>query len=178
MMMAFDNIILIGLTGVGKTTIGRQLAEKLDKQFIDLDKQIELSCGVDIPTIFELEGEIGFRDREAAILLQVLENNSDCVLSLGGGAPLRLSSQQLILNSKSFVIQLIADLEVIAKRLGKSPNKRPLLANDNLLQKITELSLNRQAIYNRISNLEIDASTLKPQQIVAQIIAKLPQNNF
>ncbi len=75
----FSNIIIIGITGVGKTTVGKELARCLEKEFIDLDKRIETICGVDIPTIFEIEGEAGFRERESEELKRIITFSKNCV---------------------------------------------------------------------------------------------------
>lgn len=160
------NIIIVGITGVGKTTIGKHLAEKLKKQFIDLDKFIEVSCGVDIPTIFELEGEDGFRARETEALLQVLATYDNYVLSLGGGCVIRNENRQAITKVAGLVLQLTADLDIIIKRLAKSPNKRPLLANQDLHKKINDLYESRKELYEAVSDITINTSQLKPYQVI------------
>ena len=83
--MLKSNIIIIGITGVGKTTVGKNLAQTLGVDFIDLDKSIEDNCGVDISTIFDIEGEAGFRLRETRELKKVLSYSGNYVISLGGG---------------------------------------------------------------------------------------------
>ncbi len=167
--MTAKNIIIVGITGVGKTTIGKVLSEKLDKQFIDLDKYIEVSCGVDIPTIFELEGEQGFRDRETLALKQVISQNDNYVLSLGGGCVIRSENRQIITRSNNLVLQLIADLKVIVERLVKSPNKRPLLANQDIQQKIENLFNERKEFYDAVSDLTVNTTNLKPAQVVSKV---------
>lgn len=165
-MTAIKNIIIVGITGVGKTTIGKHLAENLKKQFIDLDKFIEISCGVDIPTIFELEGEQGFRERETDALNQVVSEYDDYVLSLGGGCVIRNENRLIISRNNSLVIQLTAELDVIVGRLAKSPNKRPLLANQDLKQKIMDLYATRRELYEMVSDVTINTSKLKPYQVI------------
>ncbi|TXI91110.1 MAG: shikimate kinase [Neisseriales bacterium] len=167
--MTAKNIIIVGITGVGKTTIGKVLAEKLDKQFIDLDKYIEVTCGVDIPTIFELEGEVGFRDRETLALKQVVSQMDNYVLSLGGGCVIRSENRQIITRSNSLVLQLLADLNVLVERLVKSPNKRPLLANQDIRNKIQNLLDERKEFYDAVSDLTINTTNLKPTQVVNKV---------
>ena len=167
--MTAKNIIIVGITGVGKTTIGKVLSEKLDKQFIDLDKYIEVSCGVDIPTIFELEGEQGFRDRETLALKQVISQSDNYGLSLGGGCVIRSENRQIITRSNNLVLQLIADLKVIVERLVKSPNKRPLLANQDIQQKIENLFKERKEFYDAVSDLTVNTTNLKPAQVVSKV---------
>jgi len=86
-MPATNNLFLVGLMGAGKTTIGRQLAQALDKQFIDSDHELESRTGVNIPLIFELEGEQGFRERESSIIDELTQKDN-IVLATGGGAVL------------------------------------------------------------------------------------------
>lgn len=169
MSMMFNNVIIVGITGVGKTTIGKYLAEKLNKQFIDLDKYIEISCGVDIPTIFELEGEDGFRSRETLALSQVIQSCDDYVLSLGGGCVIRSENRQMIVSSNSLTVQLIADLDVIVDRLIKSPNKRPLLANQNVRSRVEELYNSRKELYNMVSDVTINTNRIKPAKVIEKI---------
>lgn len=163
------NIVIVGITGVGKTTIGKFLAEKLNKQFIDLDKYIELACGVDIPTIFELEGEQGFRERETESLKQVIANNDNYVLSLGGGCVIKPENRYLISRQKNLVVQLIADIETLVERLSKSPGKRPLLQNQDLKTKIEKIYTDRREFYDTVSDIIINTSTLKPYQVIEQV---------
>ncbi len=167
--MINKNLIIVGITGVGKTTIGKFLAERLNKNFIDLDKYIENSCGVDIPTIFELEGESGFRLRESEALRQVLQQQHNYVLSLGGGCVIKAENRQLITRSSNFVVQLVADIQTLVERLSRSPHKRPLFFEQNLHQKITNLYNERQEFYAEISDLTINTTLLKPYQVSEQI---------
>lgn len=167
------NIILVGITGVGKTTIGRMLANQIQYTFIDLDKFIEDVCGVDIPTIFEIEGEAGFRARESLALQNVVDTQDKFVLSLGGGSVILEKNRQLLSTTHAWIIQLIADLNIIAERLSHSPNKRPLLNNQNIYQKIHDLYTSRQALYDEISHVTYNTTTMRPQQTVNLIIADI-----
>ena len=167
--MTIKNIIIVGITGVGKTTIGKFLAEKLNRQFIDLDKCIEFSCGVDIPTIFELEGELGFRERETEALTAVIHDQSNYVLSLGGGCVVRPENRQIILRTNNLVVQLVADIEILVERLARSAHKRPLLAKQNLRQKIETLYSERREFYDSISDITINTTYLKPHQVIEQV---------
>lgn len=167
--MTINNIIIVGITGVGKTTIGKFLAEKLDKQFIDLDKFIELACGVDIPTIFELEGEDGFRERETESLKELINNHDNYVLSLGGGCVIRPENRQIITRNNNLVVQLVADIRILVDRLSKSPSKRPLLANQDLKTKIERLYADRRDFYDSVSDITINTTSLKPHQVIEQV---------
>ena len=175
--MTIKNIIIVGITGVGKTTIGKFLADSLNRKFIDLDKFIETSCGVDIPTIFELEGENGFRERESEALNQVINNYDDYVLSLGGGCVIRAENRHVIARNNNLVIQLIADLDVIVERLARSPNKRPLLANQDLKKKIEELYDTRRELYEMVSDVTINTTKLRPHQVISIVESHLDPSN-
>lgn len=167
--MMFNNVIIVGITGVGKTTIGKLLADKLKKPFIDLDKYIENLCGVDIPTIFALEGENGFRDRETFALSQVVNHESEYVLSLGGGCVIRSENRQMIMRDDSVTIQLIADLDAISNRLLKSPGKRPLLTSQDIRAKIYQLYAERKDLYDLVSDVTINNTNLRPSQVADRI---------
>lgn len=171
--MKNKNIILIGITGVGKTTVGYLLAQKLHRKFIDLDKFIELHCGVDIPTIFAIEGENGFRQREYDALEYVLNKYSDAIISLGGGAVIQESNRLLIKQNNCEVVHLHADIEFIAKRLIKSPNTRPLLANGNVKDKIDTLYNSRRVYYEELANHYIDVTNKGPYSVIKEIRSAL-----
>jgi shikimate kinase len=166
-----NNLVLIGITGVGKTTIGKQIAKSLDKKFIDLDKNIELRCGVDIPTIFEIEGEEGFRKREHFELEHVLTKSDSFVLSVGGGCIVPKSNRDLILNNHIFIVQLYATIPVLVERLAKAVSMRPLLNGvEDPTDKITQLYQTRKQFYDEIANLTIDTSNLHPNQTAEIVI--------
>ena len=167
------NIIIIGITGVGKTTVGKALADSLHKEFIDLDKNIELHCGVDIPTIFAIEGEGGFRERETDELRRTLKSTSSCVLSVGGGCVLRRENRQIITSGNNIVVQLYANTDTLVERLSKSATKRPLFNNVNIAAKVTELYKSRKEYYDRVTDFKINTSSMKPPQVIDDIIAYL-----
>ena len=164
------NIIIIGITGVGKTTVGRLIAEQLNKEFIDLDRSIEHHCGVDIPTIFTIEGEEGFRRRETDELSKIVSGNARYVLSVGGGCVIKPENRDIILAGNNTIIQLVADLNVLVERLLKSPSKRPMFQNTDIEAKIKSLYDVRKDIYDLISNLKLNTSNLRPSQ-VADLVA-------
>lgn len=171
--MLRHNIVIIGITGVGKTTIGKALADKLGKDFIDLDKNIELRCGVDIPTIFEIEGEAGFRDRETDELRRIINTHTNYVLSIGGGCVVRAENRALLGSGSNLIVQLYADTATLVDRLAKSPSKRPLFANVDIEKKVMDLYQARKEYYDKVTDIKINTSSLKPSQVVEQIIARL-----
>ena len=172
------NIILIGITGVGKTTIGKALAERLNKEFLDLDKNIELRCGVDIPTIFAIEGEEGFRDREANELRLTIKNNMNFILSIGGGCIIRPENRKLLSSGANIVVQLYADIETLVERLSKSAAKRPLLHGTDIAAKISELYNSRKDLYDNVSDIQVNTSNMKPNHVIDEIIKFLKKKEI
>lgn len=171
------NIIIVGITGVGKTTIGKLMAEALGKEFIDLDKSIELRCGVDIPTIFEIEGEDGFRERETFELKETITKQHNFVLSVGGGCVIKEINRKLLLTPGNIVVQFHADIPTLVDRLSKSVNKRPLIQNTDIASKVTALYEARKEFYAKVSHLTFDTSGMRPNQVVDGVIHQLQSLN-
>lgn len=167
------NIIFIGITGVGKTTIGKLVAKKLNREFIDLDKSIEETCGVDIATIFQLEGEVGFRRRETNQLKNILASNQICVLSLGGGIVLSEYNRNILINSNSLIIELKANLKEVAKRLSKNYLSRPIFSNpEEIYTKLCNIYQERKDYYGIIADQIISTETNSMTQVI-NIVIKL-----
>ena len=144
-------IVLIGMMGSGKTTIGKILSKNLKLNFVDTDILLEKEYGLKITKIFEKYGEKDFRDKEEKIVLNILKNNKKpCVIALGGGTFLNKKIQKIILK-ETISIWLDANIELIYKRCKKS-NQRPLLnkSNDKKLRKIIKDLLKiRKPIYSK-----------------------------
>jgi len=147
--VASENIILIGAMGVGKSTVGKRLAKKLAIDFYDSDQEIVNKTGVDIATIFEYEGEQGFRDREEKTI-QELCQFEDMVLATGGGAVLSAKNRALLAKA-GIVFYLKASLETILNR-AKNENTRPLLKTSNKRKTISELLAVRTPLYESIAH--------------------------
>ena len=124
------NIILVGLMGAGKSTIGRNIARSLNKAFYDSDRVIEERTGVDIATIFEIEGEQGFRDREEQVIAELCEQN-DIVLATGGGSILRETNRKKM-SKRGHVVYLRTSAELLYSRI-RHDKKRPLMQTNNPL---------------------------------------------
>ena len=166
-MSRFENIYLIGLMGAGKTTIGRQLARALKLPFYDSDKAIEESTGVDIPTIFEFEGEEGFRDREQKMLQQLTTMNG-IVLATGGGAVLREENRKL-LKENGFIVYLQCSVDRILERTRRD-NLRPLLNTNNPRERIETLFTQRDPLYLSCADYKIDTGMLQSKVVVNHIL--------
>jgi shikimate kinase len=163
-------LTLVGLMGAGKTTVGRQLAKRLGLGFIDLDHEIEARTGVHIPIIFEMEGEVGFREREHRLLADLVKQ--EClVLATGGGVVLRADNRQL-LRENSTVIYLSAQPSVLHERTRRSAH-RPLLQVADPLAKLAELHAQRDPLYREIADIVIETRPGPVSQIVKQVEAEL-----
>lgn len=169
-MPAINNIFLIGLMGAGKTTIGRQLAQALGKEFIDSDHEIEARTGVNIPLIFELEGERGFREREVAIIDE-LTARDNVVLATGGGAVLYEENRQH-LKERGTVIYLQASVEQLLERTRKDKN-RPLLQTADPEARLQALLMEREPLYIDLADLVVRTGQGSVRSVVESILQKL-----
>ena len=163
------NIYLVGPMGAGKSTIGRVLAAELHLDFRDSDKVIEERTGADIPWIFDMEGEEGFRDRESAVLNE-LSTDSEIVIATGGGIILRAQNRE-IMRTSGYVCYLTASIEQLVERTARD-KKRPLLQVENPRQKIVELLALRDPLYREAADFIINTDRRSPK-LVAQEISTL-----
>lgn len=166
------NIYFIGLMGAGKTTIGKQLAKHLNKQFYDTDHEIEKRTGVKIPVIFELEGESGFRKRELSAI-EELTQLDDVVLATGGGAIMNETSRKL-LQENGLVIYLRANVNELCNRT-RNDKHRPLLQNVDIREKLKELYAIRNPLYEKIAHHIVDTGNQPVQHIIHKIEKILSQ---
>lgn len=164
------NIFLVGLMGAGKTTVGRALAKRLNKRFIDSDHEIEERTGATIPLIFEIEGEAAFRQREAEVIRD-LTAQQDIVLATGGGAVLNAESRAY-LKSRGTVIYLRASVNSIVQRTSHDKN-RPLLQTGDPRKTIEELSRIREPLYNEVAHIVIDTGRPNVQFLMQSILSQL-----
>jgi len=164
------NIFLVGMMGAGKTTVGRTLARRLKLRFVDSDHEIEARCGVKIPVIFEIEGEAGFRSREAQALAE-LTLLGGIVLATGGGAVLREESRRL-LAARGIVIYLRATPEHLFERVRQDRN-RPLLAGADPLARLRALYRERDPLYREIADIVVDTGRQSVQSLARQLLAQL-----
>ena len=167
--MQKSNIYLVGPMGAGKSTIGRVLAAELHLGFRDSDKVIEERTGADIPWIFDMEGEEGFRDRESAVL-EELSKDQKIVIATGGGIILRPQNRE-IMKSSGYVCYLTASIEQLVERTARD-KKRPLLQVENPRQKIIDLVALRDPLYRETADFIINTDRRSPK-LVAQEISTL-----
>lgn len=159
--------------GAGKSTIGRQLARCLKLKFIDSDREIEIRTGVDIPLIFELEGESGFRKRERKVIDE-LTAKPGTILATGGGVVLdKLNRQHLA--SRGRVIYLHASVEQQLQRTAHDRN-RPLLQTANPKQNLQKLAEVRDPLYREIADWVIETDGCRVRDVVQQIVQKIEQS--
>ncbi len=164
------NIFLVGLMGAGKTTVGRALAKRLNKQFIDSDHEIEARTGAAIPLIFEIEGEASFRQREAEVIRD-LTAQQDIVLATGGGVVLS-AENRAYLKSRGTVIYLRASVNNLLQRTSHDKN-RPLLQTADPRKTLEELSRIREPLYNEVADIVIDTGRPNVQFLMQSILAQL-----
>ena len=169
-MLGKRNIYLIGPMGTGKTAVGKQLGRLLGAPFIDSDAEIEKHAGVDIPYIFEREGEDGFRQREREALAELCHRN-DIVLATGGGAVLAPENRRL-LHETGVVVFLQTSLAQQLLRVGKGRG-RPLLKGGDLAQRLGELRIQRDPLYREIADLTIGTDSRRVARVAEMILTNL-----
>jgi shikimate kinase len=171
-----NNIFLIGPMGAGKTTIGRQLARELNRPFYDSDRFIEEQTGANIPLIFDLEGEEGFRKREQAAI-EELTRMKNIVLATGGGAVLRQANRKH-LSERGTAFYLYTDLKVLLERTRKDKN-RPLLHGEESPEVILKrLIQQRDPLYRQTADHIIDTGKSSIRGVIKAIIECLGNNRI
>lgn len=165
-----DNVFLVGPMGAGKTTIGKALAKTLNLEFIDSDHEIERRTGADIPLIFDIEGEAGFRKREHAIIDE-LTRRSGIVLATGGGAILN-SDNRRAMAGRGTVIYLSCTVDQQLERTRHDRN-RPLLQTDDPRATLETLMQERDPLYREIADEIIASGTRNTRAVVKEITDKV-----
>jgi shikimate kinase len=169
-MQGARNVFLVGKMGAGKTTAGRVLARRLKRTFLDSDQEIERRCGVKVPVIFEIEGEPGFRQREAAVIAE-LTALEDIVLATGGGAVLAEANRRH-LAARGTVVYLHAPPAALYERVRQDRN-RPLLATADPQTRLAELYAVRDPFYREIADIVVDTGRQSVQNLARQLLARL-----
>lgn len=169
-----QSLFLVGPMGAGKTTIGRMLAQAMQLEFIDTDHELQDRTGVDIPTIFEFEGEAGFRKRERLIIDELTQKHS-VVLATGGGAVLDADNRRH-LAARGIVIYLHCSPDQQYERTYRDKN-RPLLQTEDPLKKLNELMEVREPFYQEVADIVVASERKNAQGVVKEILAKIKHLN-
>ena len=164
------NVFLVGPMGVGKTTIGRALADQMQLEFFDSDKEIEASTGADIPWIFDVEGEQGFRERELR-MIDMLSKRKQLVLATGGGAILSKKTRKR-LKKRGLVVYLRASIKQQVERTPRDKN-RPLLRTENPEETIIKLMAQREPLYLEVAHIMVDTNRRNPRSVSAEIMRQI-----
>jgi shikimate kinase len=165
-----NNIFLVGLMGAGKTTVGRQLAAELAKAFHDTDQEIERRTGVKVSLIFEIEGEAGFRAREAQVVDE-LTQLSNVVVATGGGAVLAPANREH-LAQRGMVIYLHGQPADLWQRT-RYDKSRPLLQNTDVLETLHRLYLQRDPLYREIADIVVDTGHQRARTLLLQLLPQV-----
>lgn len=169
------NIFLVGPMAAGKTTIGRMLADELGLIFKDSDREIEQRTGADIPWIFDMEGEAGFRERERAIL-EELTLETGVLLATGGGS-IEMQENRRNLQSRGIVVFLDTSVELQLSRTKKD-KKRPLLRTENREKVLRELNKIREPLYNEVADIRIFTGDSGSKKMVSVIMENLREEGY
>ena len=168
--MSPQNLFLVGPMGAGKSAVGRQLARLLHLSFVDSDDEIESRTGVDIPFIFEKEGEEGFRKREAKVIDE-LSSKDGIVLATGGGAVINPQNRNC-LGARGFVVYLFTSVDQQVARTQRG-RERPMLANGDRRKILEDLMTFRDPLYREIADLTVETDGRRVNAVANEIMDKL-----
>ena len=171
-MMRSRNIFLIGMPGVGKSTIGKQLANQMKMDFYDTDAIIEDRCGAEISWIFEIEGETGFREREKKVIHELTEKQG-IVLATGGGVVLTPENRTR-LSARGIVVYLKASLDLHVERTARD-TKRPLLQVEDKEKELERMQRDRDPLYTEAADIVVDTNSSSIRAVVGEIIRRIEQ---
>ncbi|MFT5483087.1 MAG: shikimate kinase [Halieaceae bacterium] len=163
-----SRVFLVGPMGAGKTTIGRQLAQLLKLDFADTDQEIEDRTGADIPWIFDVEGEEGFRKREMKVIDEMTERNG--ILLATGGGVVEYPENRRALSARGYVIYLYTSIEEQLRRT-KRDTRRPLLQGEDSETVLRELMVHRDPFYRDIADYVIDTDGCSPRSVAQKLAA-------
>lgn len=166
------NLILVGMMGSGKTTMGRALARHLGKAFVDSDEEIIKRTGVTVPHIFDIEGESGFRVRETAVIKDLV-GRDNMVMATGGGAVLS-GQNRAMLRQNGIVIYLKANVHDLWQRT-KHDRNRPLLQTQDPHAKLTQLFEERDPIYQQLSDIAVQSGKQSVHALMLQLADKIDE---
>ena len=162
-------VVLVGMMGSGKTTVGRRVAAKLGYKFIDTDDLVVARAGKSVRQVFEHDGEATFRAHEAQALAEALATTVDAVVAAAGGSVLSAENRTLLKNSSAVVLWLDADVPSLTERTARSPH-RPLLDGD-ASARLTQLDTERRSLYTEVADERIDTAGLSLEDVVQRVVA-------
>ena len=165
--ISLPNVYLVGPMGVGKTTVGKALADALHLKFIDVDREIELRAGADIPWIFDVEGEAGVRVRESRALEDIAAQSGQ-LIATGGGVVLSEANRKII-KKAGFCVYLKAELQQLVQRVGRD-KKRPLLRNGNPREVLQRIMEEREPLYMDVASCVVQTSAKPMRHVVREVI--------
>src|SRR3984957_17744873 len=169
-LLGSRSIVLVGMMGVGKSSIGRRLAARLGVPFVDADAEIEKAAGMSITDIFARQGEADFRSGEARVIARLLDGGPQ-VLATGGGAVMNADTRAAI-KAKGVSIWLTADVDVLMRRIHKRRHERPMLQAADPAARLRELLAEREPVY-ALSDLTVQSREVPHEAIVTEIVAAL-----
>ena len=169
-LLGSRSIVLVGMMGVGKSSIGRRLATRLGVPFVDADAEIEKAAGMSIADIFARHGEVDFRSGEARVIARLLDGGPQ-VLATGGGAVMNADTRAAI-KAKGVSIWLSAEFEVLMRRINKRKNDRPLLQTADPAATLRELLVAREPVYAQ-ADLTVQSREVPHDAVVAEIMTVL-----
>ncbi len=164
------SIVLVGMMGAGKSSIGRRLAARLNIPFVDADTEIETAAQMTIADIFARQGEDYFRSGEARVIARLLDGGPQ-VLATGGGAVMNADTRAAI-KAKGVSIWLTADVDVLMRRINKRRHERPMLQAEDPAARLRELMVEREPVY-ALSDLTVQSREVPHEAIVTEIVAVL-----
>jgi shikimate kinase len=168
--LADRSIVLVGMMGVGKSSIGRRLATRLNVPFVDADTEIEKAAGMSISDIFARHGEADFRSGEARVIARLLDGGPQ-VLATGGGAVMNADTRAAI-KAKGVSIWLSAEFDVLMRRINKRKNDRPMLQTADPASRLRELMVEREPVY-ALADLTVQSREVPHEAIVSEIMMAL-----
>jgi len=173
-LSGLSNVVLTGMMGTGKSTVGKRLAQRMEKEFFDSDPEIELTVGMTIPEIFSRYGEVRFRSEEK-LVIKKLAALKGIVLATGGGAVLD-PENLAALRRTGAVITLEADIEVFFERAARKGD-RPLLRPEHSRESVQKLLDARRFAYDQ-GDFKVDTTDISPDEVVDIILERLEESGF
>ncbi len=168
--MGHGNIFLVGMMGAGKTTLGKALARRLRRDFVDADRVLVERTGVPVATVFEIEGEDGFRRREAGVIAE-LACREDCVVATGGGSVL-CDENRRVMRASGTVVYLRARVESLWERTRHDAT-RPLLRSADPRGTLAALLAQREPLYREVAHITVDTGSQSSNTLVNRVVAAL-----